>query len=118
MAENRCAARKRDPWLLGWFTDNELRWGPDWRGRDELLPLFLNLPPATPGRQAAVTLLRQRHAEISRFNQVWKTNFASWDDVAAAARIKPPFTRAEVYAQNQAAVNSRAEALHAGHGAP
>jgi len=101
VAECRCAARKNDPWLLGWFTDNELRWGPDWRGKDELLTLFLNLPSATPGRQAAIALLRKRHAELSQFNRIWKTNFASWDEVAAAPQIKPPFTRAEVYAQNQ-----------------
>ena len=101
VAESRCAARKNDSWLLGWFTDNELRWGPDWRGKDELLTLFLNLPSATPGRQAAIALLRKRHAEIGQFNQIWKTNFASWNEVAAASQIKPPFMRAEVYAQNQ-----------------
>ena len=29
--------------ILGWFIDNELRWGSDWRGSDELLTLFLGL---------------------------------------------------------------------------
>ena len=27
--------------ILGWFIDNELRWGSDWRGSDELLTYFL-----------------------------------------------------------------------------
>jgi hypothetical protein len=27
VAASRCAPHARDPWLLGYFTDNELRWG-------------------------------------------------------------------------------------------
>ena len=41
LARERCMPRAGDRWLLGWFTDNELRWGPDWRGSDELLTMFL-----------------------------------------------------------------------------
>ena len=44
IATRRCAPRKDDRSILGWFTDNELRWGPDWRGKDELLTMFLSLP--------------------------------------------------------------------------
>jgi len=28
-----CGPRAKDPWLLGYFTDNELRWGADWRAK-------------------------------------------------------------------------------------
>ena len=60
-AREHCAARSGEPGLIGWFIDNELRWGADWRGPDELLTLFLRLSPATPGRIAATDWLRQRH---------------------------------------------------------
>jgi hypothetical protein len=50
-ARERCAEHRTDPSILGWFTDNELRWGPDWRGNDELLTLFLNLPTGAAGRK-------------------------------------------------------------------
>jgi len=100
-ARERCAARKDDPWLLGWFTDNELRWGPDWRGKDELLTMFLALPAKTPGHKAAVDLLRDRYREVTAFNAVWHTAFASWDELTQAGPIKPPVVRQEVYAQNQ-----------------
>jgi len=60
-AREHCAARSGEQGLIGWFIDNEVRWGPDWRGPDELLLQFLNLPPATPGRIAATEWLRQRH---------------------------------------------------------
>ena len=55
-AREHCAARSGEPGLIGWFIDNELRWGADWRGPDELLTLFLRLSPATPGRIAASRL--------------------------------------------------------------
>jgi agarase len=101
VAKQKCTPRKDDPRLLCWFTDNELRWGPDWRGKDEILTMFLNLPAKTPGRTAAVDLLRQRYGGFEKFNDVWKTPLKSWDDLAAAEKIAPPFVRNAVYLQNQ-----------------
>jgi hypothetical protein len=45
------------PELLGWFIDNENRWGPDWRGSETLLQLYLILPPESGGKAAAVDML-------------------------------------------------------------
>jgi len=59
-AQERCAAQASDPHILGWFIDNELRWGSDWRGTDPLLALFLNHATNTPGRLAATDFLRDR----------------------------------------------------------
>jgi len=100
-ARERCAPRKDDRTILGWFTDNELRWGPDWRGTDELLTMFLNLPSGAPGRKAAIQLLRERHPELARFNTVWKTNFTSWAELERAAKVLAPVTRKALYAQNE-----------------
>ena len=75
IAQRRCGPRKDDPAIIGWFTDNELRWGPDWRGKDELLTMFLALPAGTPGRRAAVEMLQRRYGEIGKFNEVWKAGF-------------------------------------------
>ncbi len=101
-AERRCSARKDDSALLGWFTDNELRWGPDWRSKEELLVSFLNLPKETPGRVAAIRMLRDRYPQIAEFNKVWKAGYASWEAVGAAEKVASPYARKEVYAQNQA----------------
>jgi agarase len=65
-----CAGRRDDQSILGWFIDNELRWGPDWRGPDELLNLFLGLRPATPGRIAALNWLRTRHPDFEKFKMI------------------------------------------------
>ena len=95
-----CAPRKLDTHLLGWFTDNELRWGADWRGKEELLTLFLNLPAGQAGRTAAIDLLRKRYPDFAAFNAVWKTRAKSWEELASV-QIDAPFTRSQALAQNQ-----------------
>lgn len=95
-----CAAHTQDPWVLGWFTDNELRWGPDWRDPDELLVSFLKAPADSAGRTAAMAFLRQRYAAIADFNRVWKTTFQNWPELSATTTIESPFPRQAVYQQN------------------
>ncbi|MBK9032190.1 MAG: hypothetical protein IPL61_12875 [Myxococcales bacterium] len=46
-----------DPRVLGWFLDNEMKWGPDWRGADSLLARYLAMDAAAPGKAAAVDAL-------------------------------------------------------------
>ena len=46
-------------------------------------------------------MLKQRHGEVARFNQVWKTSFNTWDELLNAGAVKPPLVRKEVYLQNQ-----------------
>lgn len=60
LAAERCAPLKDDPWLLGYFTDNELRWGPDWRSKESLLESFLKMPSGAPGRLKAEALMKER----------------------------------------------------------
>jgi hypothetical protein len=45
------------PGVLGWYLDNEIRWGPDWRGTETLLQLYLSLPAEAPGKAVAVDSL-------------------------------------------------------------
>jgi agarase len=96
-----CGPQKNNRNVLGWFTDNELKWGPDWRGKDELLTAFLNYPSHQPGRKSALDFLQRRHPTIEEFNRVWKTTFTSWNNLSAAKEIKQPYARREVYSQNE-----------------
>ncbi len=66
MAERKCAPHAKDPWLLGYFTDNELRWGKDWRSQDSLLESYLKMPEASSGLRKAMEFLKARgHAADS-----------------------------------------------------
>jgi sugar phosphate isomerase/epimerase len=49
--------RARDPLLIGYFTDNELRWGADWRSTQTLLDSYLAFGKESIGKQKAVDLL-------------------------------------------------------------
>lgn len=83
-ADKGTAGRSEDARLLGYWIDNELRWGPDWRG-GPLFDDYAKLGATAPGKKALVALLRDRHGgEIARFNAAWGTRFASFDEVAAA----------------------------------
>ena len=65
-AQRICAPRAKDPWLLGYFTDNELRWGADWRGTNSLLDQYLKMPATAEGYRKATALLNARaHAPDS-----------------------------------------------------
>jgi len=96
-AQMLCGPRRNDPAIVGWFIDNELRWGPDWRGDEELLTIFIRLPPDCPGRVAAVNWLRERHPDFQQFNAIWRTPAASWDAFALLARAEPPYRRKPPY---------------------
>lgn len=55
---------RNDPWLLGYFSDNEM---PLWRG---MLTNYLQLPPQDPGYQAALKWLQSRHGAQAVLNAV------------------------------------------------
>ena len=92
-AEKRCAKRRNEVGLLGTFIDNELYWSPDWRGAEELLTLFLNLPAHRPGRVAAIIRLEERYREFSQFNAVWRSPARSWEEFGTIGPVVAPFFR-------------------------
>jgi len=66
VAAGSCPKFARDPWLIGYFTDNELRWGPDWRSKESLLESYLKMPPSSAGRRKAEGFLAARGREPDR----------------------------------------------------
>lgn len=81
IAERLCLPRKDDPYLLGYFTDNELRWSPDWRSPYRLIVDYLCLPPEAEGKKALVDYLRGKYQAIDALNGAWTTSFRSFDDI-------------------------------------
>jgi len=118
-AAELCAKRRNDRNIIGWFIDNELRWAPDWRGPQELLGLFLRLPAASAGREAAIAWLRGRHPDFGQFNATWQAPARSWDAFAALTRIEAPYRRVPPYQRNAAdeAAANRADPRRAGFAA-
>jgi hypothetical protein len=77
-AAELCPRLANDPWLIGYFTDNEIRWVPDIRSKDSVLEAFLQRPPESPGYRKAVAFLKERGRTPETL---------SWDDRAAFLEI-------------------------------
>lgn len=85
IAAKECKPRTHDPQLIGYFSDNELRWGPDWRGKQNMLAMYLTLPAAAPGRARAIHFLRGKYKSIAALNRAWGTHAAGFNGLAADA---------------------------------
>lgn len=109
IAQEHCRSYAADPSLLGWFLDNELRWGADWRNPLELLPVFLNLGKEQAGAKAAWAFVQEHLCDVAHFNRIWKSAFGSWEEAAAATAIPAPWTRAPRYLTD----NAKEHALNA-----
>ncbi len=93
-AAEQCGSDCEDRHLLGYFTDNELRWGPDGRSSRSLLADYFALAPDAPGKHELVQLLRQRYGTIDAFNRLWQTSLADFDALRRATdldAISEPF---------------------------
>jgi hypothetical protein len=83
IADREAARRASDPMLVGYFSDNELWWGGDWRNRRSMLAAYLSLPAGAPGRREAARFLRARYGTIRRLNQAWHTSAPDFDHAGA-----------------------------------
>ncbi len=80
-AREVCTPHKDDPWLIGYFIDNELEWfgksGREWGLADEIF----KLPPKHSARRAFVDFLRGRYKTINDFNKAWGVALSSFDEL-------------------------------------
>lgn len=90
-AEQLCRPRAQDPLLMGYFTDNELRWGPDWRSPRHLLDDFLlAFAPEAPGKRVLIRFFQSRYPTVSDFNKNWGLNISDWEDLKTLTQLPPP----------------------------
>jgi len=73
-----------EPNILGWFLDNEISWGPDWRGLDTLLQAYLEMDAEAPGKAAAVDFLIEQLGSVEAVNETLGSDFADRDAMLAA----------------------------------
>lgn len=86
IAAEVCQPRRLDHSLLGYFSDNELRWGADWRGKETMLDMYLKLPPTAAGHQKAVQFLQEKYGrDIRKLDQAWGTSATTFEDLQASA---------------------------------
>jgi agarase len=72
-----------NPNIVGYFLDNEMHWGPDWRDARTLLAGYLELDADAPGKAVAVDALLSAHGGLDGLNAALGRSYASRDDVLA-----------------------------------
>ncbi len=77
------ALHRDDPYLIGYFVDNELAWGlgnaADPRLRYGLATETLRLGTASPAKHAFVGQLTEKYRDIKNLAAAWDVAAASWD---------------------------------------
>ncbi|MEO7068473.1 MAG: beta-agarase [Rhodanobacter sp.] len=79
-----------DPWLLGYFADNELAWagvGP--QGRWGLAIGTLQGDAKSPAKQAFIAILRKKYVEPETLATAWGIALTSWDALNATGFAAP-----------------------------
>ena len=100
IAAKEAAPRAEDPLLVGYFLDNEMRWGPDHRSEKTLLQDYLELEEGAPGRVVAESFEGDASAFLSalsdRYFEVTTTAIRKADPnhlilgVRSISAITPP----------------------------
>ncbi len=103
-----CARLADDPWLIGYFTDNEIRWMPDIRSKDSVLEAFLQKPPDSAGYQKAVEFLKARGRTPKTLTDEDMSDFL---EVAAAQYGKVCYDAIRRHDKNHLILGSRFNSL-------
>ncbi|HEY4091846.1 MAG TPA: beta-agarase [Luteibacter sp.] len=82
---NATKDKTNDPWLLGYFADNELAWaGQGPQGRWALATGSLAQGPQSPAKQAFIAYLKKTHGDVATFVKAWGlNNVTDWKQVEA-----------------------------------
>jgi len=90
-AQAQAAPHIEDPFLLGYFLDNELAWEPNWATSLTLLQNYMDFPSDAPGRSVAVQFLQDHAENAAEFNAVWGTALGDLAEVEglSSAQLAP-----------------------------
>ena len=79
---------KNDPYLIGYWLDNEMHWGSDSFDKNTLLETYMSVPYSCPGKQKVVDFLIERYGgDIKEFNRVWRMSLKSFDELLDTKRL-------------------------------
>ena len=76
--EKEIAPLKDDPYLVGVFFSNEMKWGPDHRGY-HLLDDFMKKPADAAGKRRLIAFLKDRYKTIDGLKVDFRTSVMDWD---------------------------------------
>ena len=93
MARNAAARFGADPWLIGYFVDNELSWGRSTPAYpQQYYALAINALAAgrrSPANAAFIDYLTETYHDPERLGRAWGIPLNSWDELRAAGFALP-----------------------------
>jgi hypothetical protein len=94
MAAHAAARFRGDPFLIGYFVDNELGWGKgssaDPAERYSIAIGALAAGPQSPAKSAFLAQLAETYREPQRLAQAWGLPLSSWEELRPAGFALPP----------------------------
>ncbi len=76
-----------DPWCLGVFVDNELKWGVKWAPK--IPEQILTAPADQPAKEVFVERMRGKYPTIVDLNDAWGSSFSGWDALLMNSEVIP-----------------------------
>lgn len=90
MAAEQCAPNCSDPWLIGYFLDNELEWlGKTWR-HSGLFEEAWKKPADHSAKRAWLAFLKEQEVTPATFAEDWGVTVASIEDLAVHQEAQYP----------------------------
>ncbi len=84
---NEVPGQADDPYLIGYFLDNELHWGRDHRG-DHLFDEYMHMDAATStGKQRLLAFLEETYETMDALKEDFDTESASFSELAGMIRL-------------------------------
>ncbi len=111
MARDAAARFGGDPYLIGYFVENELSWGKGW-SKDPAerysLPLgALAADPKSPAKSALIAQLVDSYRQPERLGRAWGIPLAAWSELGRAGFALPPLSLRNPAVQGDLAAFSR-----------
>ena len=75
----------RDPWCLGFYVDNEIRWG----NQANFASLALKASPKQASKMVLIDALVAKYKGIEALNKAWGSSFADWNALLANRKALP-----------------------------
>jgi len=93
VAIQQVAPHKDDPWLIGYFLNNELPWYGEHGWPEDpnhsLFDRYLSLPAGAPGRLELFRFLHEQYANIAALQADWATAAGTWEDLEKQPVLSP-----------------------------
>src|SRR5882724_178046 len=93
IAIQEVAPHKDDPWLIGYFLNNELPWYGEHGWPEDpnhsLFDRYLALPASAPGRQELFRFLHEQYANVAALQADWATAASTWEDLEKQPALSP-----------------------------